>query len=215
VLLHALDAALGVNATEDDVGANVHVVLGGGLVADERVRRGLVLHVDVVRADEELGSLGGLVRGRVVEVGVAGAITTSHLRRLVAVAVPEERVSDIVTRKRQGASRNSLVRPRLPHPPAVPDPTPQHELLRVLTSHPPAWLIRAILCRILHRRRWFPNISNIYTYMCVYMTREIGVAHHLSTCTSIICRCAAPLSQAWHGHRVINDVITRFTFLKI
>jgi hypothetical protein len=40
-------------------------------------------------ADEELGSLGGLVRGRVVEVGVASAITARHLRPLVAVAVPD------------------------------------------------------------------------------------------------------------------------------
>ena len=40
-------------------------------------------------ADEELGSLGSLVRGRVVEVGVAGAVTARHLRPLVAVAVPE------------------------------------------------------------------------------------------------------------------------------
>jgi len=116
VLLHALDAALGVDATEDYVGANVHVVLGGGLVADERVRRGLVLHVDVVRADEELGSLGSLVRGRVVEVGVAGAVTARHLRPLVAEAVWQknefqkelpERERELATRKRERASRNS------------------------------------------------------------------------------------------------------------
>jgi len=40
-------------------------------------------------ANKELGSLGGLVRGRVVEVGVASAVPARHLRTLVTVAVPD------------------------------------------------------------------------------------------------------------------------------
>ena len=78
VLLDAADATLRLHAVEDDVGANVEVVLGGSLVANSGLVEALVLLVNVEGTDEELLHL-GLARRSVVEVGVV-----THLSGLVA-----------------------------------------------------------------------------------------------------------------------------------